>query len=189
MTKTTKTLPVFNNTEDYSQASPERTCKYKLEDGQVIYLTEEQRNFMVQEYWTDKLQKFRQNRCAIRSKSGRLKRCPAERDCSVCPHYLNGKKRSMVIFLDAMRQDGEMDLQDTDADVESIIIKKEQSQLISKLIENISDTVDRTIITRWVYNQSTDASTAKILGLSVRAVTKRRNKVFNQLKKALEKIF
>ena len=33
MTKTTKTLPVFNSNEDYSQPSPERTCKYKLENS------------------------------------------------------------------------------------------------------------------------------------------------------------
>ena len=189
MTKTTKTLPVFNNNEDYSQPSPERTCKYKLEDGQVIYLTEEQRNFMLTEYWEEKRTKYRQCRCAIATQDGHLKRCPDGKDCSTCPHYLSGKKKANIISLDTLCQDAEWDLQDNSVDIISTILKNEQSELILKLIEETLAPVDQIIVKRWMYGECTDTSTAELIGLSASAVAKRRKKIFQRLKKALQKIF
>ena len=189
MTKTTKKLPVFNNNEDYSQPSPERTCIYKLENGQVIYLTEEQRNFMLTEHWEEKRTKYRQCRCAIATKDGHLKRCPDGKDCSTCPHYLSGKKKANIISLDALCQDAEWDLQDNSVDIISTILQNEQSELILNLIEETLNPVDRIIVKRWMYGECTDASTAELVGLSASAVAKRRKKIFQHLKKALQKIF
>ena len=188
MTKTTKTLPVFNNNEDYSQPSPERTCKYKLENGQVIYLTEEQRNFMLTEYWEEKRTKYRQCRCAIATQDGHLKRCPDGKDCSTCPHYLSGKKKANIISLDALCQDSDWDMQDTSVDILDEIIQNDRAKSIAQIIEQLPDPIDKLIIKRWMYERSTDTATAKIVGLSVRAVTKRRAKVFQQLKEVLKKI-
>ena len=189
MTKTTKTLPVFNNNEDYSQPSPERTCKYKLENGQVIYLTEEQRNFMLTEYWEEKRTKYRQCRCAIAAHDGHLKRCPDGKDCSTCPHYLGDRKKPNIISLDALYQDSDWDLQDNSVDIISTIIQNEQSELILKLIEQTLAPVDQIIVKRWMRGECTDDSTAELIGLSASAVAKRRKKIFQHLKKALQKIF
>ena len=189
MTKITKTLPLFNNTEDYSQPSPERTCKYKLENGQVIYLTEEQRNFMLTEYWEEKKSKYRQCRCVIATQDGHLKRCPDGKYCSTCPHYLGDRKKPNIISLDALYQYSDWDLQDTGVDITSTILKNEQSELILKLIEETLAPVDQIIVKRWMYGECTDASTAELIGLSASAVAKRRKKMFQRLKKALQKIF
>lgn len=187
MTKTTKTLPVFDNTEDITKASPERTCKYKLENGQVIYLTEEQCNFMLTEYWEEKRTKYRQYRCAIATQDGHLKRCPDGKDCSACPNYLSGKKKANIISLDALCQDSDWDLQDASVDILDKIIKNDRAKAIAQIIEDLPDPIDKLIIRRWMYESSTDAATAKIVGLSVRAVTKRRAKVFKLLREVLKK--
>lgn len=173
---------------DYTIPSKDRNLAYTLSNGETIYLSKPQYDFMCKEYWQDKKIKYLQCRCMVSSKRGGLKRCPANQKCNECSIFLNGLKKPSVLSLESLSDESEFEIEDNSVDILEDIIKKEQIEIIAKAVDSIPDAINKYILKRWMYENATDVQTAKELGLSRKAVGDRRLRTFRVLKEQLEKL-
>lgn len=183
----TATKTLFDPDVDYTQPTDERFNCYRLKDGNIIYLNDEQYVLMFSQYWENKKEGYLSSRCLISAKRGGLKLC-SDKDCSTCPIFLNGKKNTSTISLDEMYSTYEFEVVDSSVSILEQLIKEEQAKIIRKAVFLLPDKVNRQIVLRWMYKNSTDVETARELGISRSAVKNRRIKAFKQLAMMLKEM-
>lgn len=176
----------FDTKVDYSQPSEGRTIEFKLEDGNSVFVNEEERNHLMSFYWREKGDRYRKSRCLVESAYGTLKRCSA--DCSRCIHFMSGTNNGSTISLDALYEEYEFEVASNDCGPLEQLIKEEQNARIRKAVASIPDERDRRIVELFMYENLSDNKIAKRMSMPKRTVTYRRNKTFSELAKELENL-
>lgn len=145
-------------------------------DNQVIEVTEEVYRAYKQPLWAERKREEREKRCIISNGKGGTKRCTA--DCSVCDKQRTGS----VLSLDKFTDDG-FDVSD-DINIADILLDK---MLLEELYEALQelDPENRLIMELFSIGKSEREISANI-GLSQKAINKRKAKLFEQLKERLK---
>lgn len=145
-------------------------------DNQVIEVTEEVYRAYKQPLWAERKRVEREKRCIISNGKGGIKRCTA--DCSTCQNQRTGS----VLSLDKFTDDG-FDVSD-DINIADILLDK---MLLEELYEALQelDPENRLIMELFSIGKSEREISANI-GLSQKAINKRKAKLFEQLKERLK---
>lgn len=146
-------------------------------NGQEIPVTEEVYRAYKQPLWAEHKRKEREKRCVISDGKGGTKRCDG--DCSKC-----GKQRSgSILSLDGLADEGGYELSDAVDIAEFIADKLLLEELFTALDE--LDPNNRRIMQLFSIGKS-EREIAADIGLSQKAVNKRKNKLFTQLYERLK---
>lgn len=189
MTKGKKTAgetaqPLFQEGIDYAKPSPDRLYKWKLEDGNIIYLNLEQRQFLARDYYNETKRDEREKRCIVPSlRTGMNKRCRG--DCSVCEYYRNGKDTYGTVSLDTLYDNYEWEPTYEEESILDKMIYDEQRKALHEAIEKLEDETDQQIIKLFLEDYS-ERKIAEIVGMSQKGVNKRKAKIIEDLKKIIK---
>lgn len=145
-------------------------------DNQVIEVTEEIYRAYKQPLWAERKREEREKRCIISNRKGGTKRCTA--DCSVCDKQRTGS----VLSLDKFTDDG-FDVSD-DINIADILLDKILLEELYEALEEL-DPENRLIMELFSIGKSEREISANI-GLSQKAINKRKAKLFEQLKERLK---
>lgn len=180
---TGKTAALFQASIDYAKPSPDRPFKWKLEDGNIIYLNLEQRQFLARDYYNEFKCEEREKRCIIpSSRKGMTKRCRGI--CSECEFYRSGKDTYGTVSLDTLYDNYEWEPISEDESNLDKMIYEEQRKAMYDAIEKLEDAIDRQIIKLFLEDYS-ERQIAEIVGMSQKGVNKRKAKIIEDLKEML----
>ena len=142
-------------------------------DGQQIQVTEEVYRAYMRPAWTEHKRKEREKRC----RDGKGNRCTG--DCSKCDKQRTGS----VLSLDGFTEDG-YEVADT-VDIAEIVA---DSLLLKELYDALEELdPDNRRIIELFSNGKSEREIATDIGLSQKAINKRKTKVFSQLQVRLKK--
>lgn len=161
---------------DYEVQSEDRPY-YLVIDGKTIYVSEEIYRAYKQPLWAEWKRKEREKKCQVSNGRGGVKRC--EDDCSICPFIKGGN-----ISMDKMYDDSQYEFSDNSASALDNLVKEELNQKMWEAVEELSET-DQLIIKSFM-NGLSERTIAEKVNLSQKAVNKRKNKVFAELRIKLE---
>jgi RNA polymerase sigma factor (sigma-70 family) len=145
-------------------------------DNQVIEVTEEVYRAYKQPLWNERKRKEREKRCMISNGKGRTKRCM--KDCSQCNEQRNGS----VLSLDKFTEDG-FDTEDS-VDIAELVADKLLLEELYAALEEL-DPDNRRILQLFSIGKS-EREIASDIGLSQKAINKRKVKLFAQLQERLK---
>lgn len=157
--------------------NPQASKQYYIEiESQQIPVTEEVYRAYKQPLWTEHKRKEREKRCAISNGKGKTKRCTG--DCSTCEKQRTGS----VVSLDYLAEEGfeavdPIELLDIVTDT---LLLKELHSALEEL-----DPDNRRIMELFSIGKP-EREIADDIGLSQKAVNKRKNKLFAQLSERLK---
>lgn len=145
-------------------------------EAQVVEVTEEVYRAYKQPLWAEKKRQEREKRCIISNGKGGTKRCME--DCSTCDKQRTGS----VLSLDKFKDEG-LDVPGA-INIEDILLDK---MLLEELYEALEELApeNRLIIDLFSIGKSEREISANI-GLSQKAINKRKAKLFEQLKERLK---
>ena len=133
-----KTATLFQEGIDYAKPSPDRPFKWKLEDGNIIYLNLEQRQFLARDYYNESKREEREKRCIIpSSRKGMTKRCRGV--CSECEFYRSGKDTYGTVSLDTLYDNYDWEPISEDESNLDKMIYDEQRKAMYEAIEKLED--------------------------------------------------
>ena len=162
---------------DYEVPSEDRPYYLDI-DGKRIYVTEEVYRAYKQPLWAEHKRKERESRCQVSNGRGGVKRC--EEDCSQCSYSKTGSTLSR----DRLYEDYEYKIADSSESPLDTLIKEEFKQKTKEAIAELGP-VDQQII-RSFMNGISEREIAKEIGISQKAVNKRKNKLLKELNKKLK---
>lgn len=162
---------------DYEVPSEDRPYYLDI-DGKRIYVTEEVYRAYKQPFWAEHKRKERESRCQTSNGRGGVKRC--EDDCSNCPFSKTGS----TISLDRLYEDYEYEIAASNESPLDALIKEEFKKKVKEAVVELEQ-VDQQII-RSFMNGISEREIAKEIGISQKAVNKRKNKLFKELNKKLK---
>ena len=184
-TKAGKTAqPLFQEGIDYSLPSPDRPFEWRLEDGNILYLNLDQRQFLARGYYNESKREEREKRCIIPSKrNGMTKRCRGI--CSECPYFHSGKDTYGTVSLDSLYDKYEWEPTLHEESVLDKLIREEQINAMYEAIDKLEDEIDRRIINLLLEDFS-ERKIAEVIGMSQKGVNKRKAKIIEDLKEKLK---
>ena len=145
-------------------------------DGQQIPVTEDVYRADKRPAWRERKRKEREKRCVISDGRGRTKRCTD--DCSICDKQLTGS----VLSLDKFTEDG---FEVTDhIDLAELVAQMLLYEELYTALEEL-DPVNRRIMELFSIGKS-EREIAIDIGLSQKAINKRKSKLFAQLQEHLK---
>lgn len=157
---------------DYEKPSNDRPY-YLVIDGKTIYVSEEHYRLYKQPLWAEHKRKEREKKCRVSNGRGGVKRCTY--DCSACPFAKSGN-----ISMDKMYDDYQYEFADTSQSIIDNLVKEELYQKMWIAINELGE-LDQEIVTLFM-NGFSERSIAEKVNLSQKAVNKRKNKVFDDLR-------
>lgn len=181
---------LWDENVDYTQPSPDRPYKLRLQIGVLVYLNKEQYSFMKEEEWQEKREHYLESRCQVSAERGGLKRCTE--DCMnykgtgrVCPCFMRNQNAG-VVSLDRLYDEHDYEPADTTYnDSLDAMEHEEKLRRIREEVDKLEDEVDRTIIK--LFSESfTERQIAEVLGWNQMKVNRRKNKILEELRSKLE---
>jgi RNA polymerase sigma factor (sigma-70 family) len=160
-------------TNDNQWTTPQR---YIPVDGQQIPVTEEVYRAYTQPVWAERKRREREKRCVISNGRGRTKRCTA--DCSQC----NQQRTGSALSLDKLLEDG-YEAADT-IDLSDLVADRLLLEELYAALEEL-DPDNRRIMELFSIGKS-EREIAADMGLSQKAISKRKTKLFAQLRERLQ---
>ncbi len=160
-------------TNDNQRTTPQR---YIPVDGQQIPVTEEVYRADKRPAWAERKRREREKRCVVSNGRGRTKRCTA--DCSQCDKQRTGS----VLSLDKFLEDG-YEAADT-LDLAELVADKLLLEELYAALEEL-DPDNRRIMELFSIGKS-EREIAADMGLSQKAISKRKTKLFAQLRERLQ---
>lgn len=145
-------------------------------NGQQIPVTEEVYRAYKQPLWAEHKRKERASRCVISNDKGGIKRCSS--DCSKCDKQRTGSVLSLNKFI----EEG-FEVADT-VDLDEIVADKLLLDELYAALEEL-DPDNRRIIELFSAGKS-EREIAADIGLSQKAINKRKTKLFAQLRERLK---
>ncbi len=145
-------------------------------NGQQILVTKEVYQAYKRPTWVERKRKEREKRCVISNGRGGTKRCTA--DCSKC----DKQRKGSVLSLDKFIDDG-FEVPDTVDLTELIAYKLLLEELYAALHD--LDPENRRIMELFSIGKS-EREIAAYIDLSQKAINKRKNKLFSQLRERLQ---
>lgn len=162
-------------TNDNQQPIIQRTIEI---DGQQIPVTEEVYRAYKRPAWAEHTRKEREKRCVISDGRGRTKRCTM--DCSKC-----GKQRiGSVLSLDKFIEDGLAPVEPVD--LAELVADKLLFEELCATLEEL-DPDNRRIMELFSIGKS-EREIAADIGLSQKAINKRKKSLFTQLRERLKNL-
>ncbi|ABZ85440.1 hypothetical protein HM1_2931 [Heliomicrobium modesticaldum Ice1] len=146
-------------------------------DGQQITVTEESYRAYKRPAWAERKRKEREKRCVISNGKGGIKRCTG--DCSKCEKQRTGS----ILSLDSLTEESGFEPSDP-IDIAELIADKLLFEELYAALEEL-DPDNRRIMELFSIGKSEREIAAEI-GLSQKAVNKRKNKLFAQLRQRLK---
>lgn len=170
---------VFDLQEDLFRPTEERNIPFKLKIDKIIYLNKEQYHFMMEEHHKERKERYMNSRCLISTKIGNLKRCRDGKceECSIFKNFYNG---TVSLDLDSLEEHSAVFLDD-DSNIIRKINEKELHDEVFNVLSEL-DNVEKLIIDDLMDSVSITI-TAKKLNVSRQAVSKKRIKLLEKLKK------
>ena len=162
---------------DYEVPSEDRPYYLDI-DGKRIYVTEEVYRAYKQPLWAEHKRKERERRCQISNGRGGVKRC--EEDCSKCPYSKTGS----TISLDRLYEDYEYEIAASSESPLAALIKEEFKQKRDEAVSELGP-IDQQIVISFM-NGISEREIAKEIGISQKAVNKRKNKLLKELNEKLK---
>lgn len=144
-------------------------------DDQVVEVSEEVYRAFKQPIWAERKRKEREQHCTISNGNGFTKRCTE--DCSKC----NKQRTGSVLSLDKFTEDG-FDVP-ASIDLSEIIADKLLLEELLAALEEL-DPENQLIMKLFSVGKS-EREIANEIGLSQKAINKRKTKLFQQLKERL----
>lgn len=167
------------NDNEINWEVPAEDRPYYLDiDGKKIYVSEEIYRSYKQPFWAEHKRKERESRCMVSNGKGGLKRCTDS--CEGCPFF----RSNSILSIDKFYEDSEFEMVDRS---ESILEKLAKEELYEKQREAVAelDTLDQQIITLFMDGLSERAIAEKV-NLSQKAINKRKNRIFDELREKLK---
>ena len=158
---------------DNHQTTTQRHLKI---DGQQIPVTEEVYRTDKRQKWAERKRKEREKRCVISNGRGGTKRCTA--DCSQCDKQRTGS----VLSLDKFTEDG-FEVAES-VDIAELMADKLLFEELYAALEEL-DPDNRRIMELFSIGKS-EREIASDIGLSQKAINKRKTKLFAQLRERLK---
>ena len=181
--KTTQAL--FQEDVDYTKPTTDRPFKWRLEDGNIIYLNLEQRQFLARDYYNESKRNEREKRCIVpSSRNGMNKRCRGK--CFECKYYRYGKDTLGTISLDKLYELYEWEPIYQEESILDKMIYNEQRKALYEAIEQLKYASDVQII-KLVLDGVSERNIAKIVGMSQKGVNKRKVKIIEELKEIIKR--
>jgi len=162
-------MPINDNQQTTTQ-------RYIPIDGQQIPVTEESYRTYKRPAWAERKRKEREKRCVISNGKGSTKRCTG--DCSKCDKQRTGS----VLSLDKFTEEG-FDVADT-IDITELVADKLLLEELYIALEEL-DPDNRRIMELFSIGKS-ERDIAADIGLSQKAINKRKTKLFAQLREHLK---
>lgn len=143
-------------------------------EGEQVPVSEEVYRAYKQPLWKEHKRKEREKCCSISNGHGGLKRC--EDDCSQCPHDRTGS----VLSLDSFEEVGYLPSDSKSVDPQQIL---EDALLLEELWAAVSelDPINQRII-KLLQEEMSEREIGKAVGLSQKAINKRKVKIREDLK-------
>jgi RNA polymerase sigma factor (sigma-70 family) len=163
---------------DYEIPSEDRP-KYLDIDGKRIYVSEEVYRAYKQPLWTEHKRQERERRCRVSNGRGGLKRCTE--DCATCPFPKNGS----ILSVDHFYEEYELEIADKSEGILESIVEEEFNSKLWEAVDGL-DEVDQQIARLFSQGLSERAIAEKV-NLSQKAINKRKNRIFSELKDKLKK--
>lgn len=148
-------------------------------EGKRIYVNEEIYRMYKEPIWADRKRNERAKRCSISDGKGKLKRCME--DCGLCSHAKSG----FSLSLDRMYDEYAYEVADNSKSILDGLVEEESKKMIWSAVDGLEDEVDRQIIRLFSEGLSERAIAEKV-GLSQKAVNKRKTKSFAELREKLK---
>ncbi|WP_373486122.1 RNA polymerase sigma factor [Acetobacterium malicum] len=145
-------------------------------NDQVIEVTEEVYRAIKRPSWTERKRKEREKRCIVSNDRDRTKRCTE--DCSQCDNQRTGSVLSLDKFID----DG-FEVANA-VDVAGLIEDKLRLEELCAALNELDP--DNRRILELFYTGKSEREIADNIGLSQKAVNKRKTKIFAQLRDQLK---
>lgn len=145
-------------------------------NGESISVTDEVSQAYWRPVWAERKRKEREKRCVISDGRGRTKRCM--NDCSKCDRQRTGS----VLSLDKFTEDG-FEVADP-VDLAELVADKLLFQELYAALEEL-DPDNRRIMELFSIGMS-EREIAADIGLSQKAINKRKTKLFSQLRERLK---
>jgi RNA polymerase sigma factor (sigma-70 family) len=145
-------------------------------DGQEIPVTEEVYRAYWQPVWAERKRQEREKRCVISDGKGKTKRCME--DCEKC----NNQRTGSTLSLDKFSEDG-FEIADT-CDVEEVVAERLLLEELAAALDEL-DPDNKKIAELYGLGLSEREIAAEV-GLSQKAVNKRKAKIFDQLHQLLK---
>ena len=146
-------------------------------ENQVHEVTEEVYRAYKQPLWAEHKRKEREKRCMVSNGKGGTKRCTG--DCSLCDKQRTGT----ILSLDYSAEEYGLEPSDP-VDIEEIIAEKQLLEELLSALEELDP--DNRRIMELFANGKSERDIAADIGLSQKAVNKRKTKLFAQLKDRLK---
>ena len=146
-------------------------------NGEQVLVTEEVYRAYKQPLWAEHKRKEREKRCVISNGKGGTKRCTM--DCSACEDQRTGK----VLSLDRSFEEYGIEPADL-TDIEDIVAEKILLKELMKALAELDP--DNRRIMELFANGMSERDIAADIGLSQKAINKRKTKLFAQLKERLK---
>lgn len=146
---------------------------YVTIDGQQIPVTEEVYRAYMRPVWAEQKRQEREKRCRVDGV-----RCME--DCSRCPHQRTGS----VVSLDQLAEDGFLPA-DRQADIEEIIAGRIMLEDLFRALEELDP--DGRLMCELFGQGMSEREMTKVFGVSRPVIHKRLTRLFEHLRKILEK--
>ena len=182
--ETTKKL--WDDSVDYTQPSPDRPYKLWLEIGVLIYLNREQLASLKEDEWQEKREQYLESRCQVCAERGGTKRCTEncmkyKGEDRVCPYFWKHGNGGIVSLDELQEQTNYQHPDESYEDSLERLTKEEHLAKLRKLVEDLEDENDKTIIELFS-NAYTEREIAEVLGWNQMKVNRRKNKLFDELR-------
>lgn len=178
---------------DITKPAPNRTYKKWLEIGILVYLTKEQYEFLMEEEYKEKRERYLHNRCQVTAQRGGLKRCTEncmnyKGEGRVCPWFMHKKANGGIVSLDELYESNDYEVADSSyQEQEDVTEHEEKIKKYRELVNKLEDETDKKII-ELLKKEYSERAIAKELGddWNQTKVNRRKNKIFNELRKKLK---
>lgn len=179
------TKPLFEEGIDYTKEDIDRPYRWRLEDGNIIFLNKDQRQFLARNYYNESKRNDREKRCDIPSKrNGMSKKCRGK--CSNCLLYQNGISNFGIVSLDYLYEHYKFEPEIEEISLYENMEYKDQLNKIYTAISELENNLDKLIIYFYL-DGLTERKIGLLIGMTSPSVHKRKKQIIKKIKEKLKK--
>lgn len=175
---------LFAEQVDYLKPSEDRPLQWKV-GKQILYLNQQQFNFLKAPYDAEKKRREREGKCTVSDGKGKTKRCDKPwSECQNCPFYKSGKTNGGVVSLDKIYDEYEYNIIANGTDIVERLITEERDRKIHEVVDSLPK-IDSIIINNFM-NSKSEEETILQTGLCRKTIYNRRKALFALLSTLLK---
>lgn len=180
--KQSQSVSKFENGEDYSKPSNDRTF-FLYVDNLNIYVSEELGRKYMRDYWLEKRQEELSHRCLVPSERYGTKRCRG--DCSNCPLFGTNHANGGTVSLDRLHDEYEYEPLCNDESPDEYAMRFEKEEALHREIDSLENKDLRDVM-YCLLEEMTITEIAEKLHITRKTAAKRKDDAFAILKEKLK---